>query len=116
VLVPLSKKRDFDRVFSHGRGFRRGPFLLIALPNALGTVRLGIAIPKRLVPLATRRNRMRRLIRAVVLANAERCASHDAVLLLKGKVEIPMRESGASLRKQIDDLIIRAFGDRSERT
>jgi len=115
VLVPLSKKKDFDRVFSGGRALRRDPFVLIALPNALGTVRLGIAIPKRLVPLATRRNRVRRLIRAGVSANMERCASHDIIVLLKAKVEVAMSESGTPLHKQIDALLLAAFRDGGKR-
>lgn len=41
----------------------RPPLLLLARPNTLGYARLGLAISKRHVKLATRRNQVKRVIR-----------------------------------------------------
>ena len=58
----IASKHEFARVFDHGKVVVRGPLKAIGLATDLGRPRLGIVMPRR-VGLATRRNRIKRLIR-----------------------------------------------------
>lgn len=61
----LTKPREFERVLSGGNRIKAwsGRFDLKYTLNELGTARLGYVVPKRYTPLATERNRLKRLIR-----------------------------------------------------
>ena len=87
ALERLTRKRDFERILSLGKASRKNGLTVLALPNELGCIRLGISIPKRLVPLATRRNLLRRLIRKNVRSNADSLVPLDIMVILKAKTD-----------------------------
>ncbi len=62
----LKKKKDFERVFKNGKGFREGFLFLKIIPNNLGINRFGFMVGKRLSKRATVRNRVRRKISEIV--------------------------------------------------
>lgn len=67
-LGRLRKGREFDHVYEKGT-VSSGPFFVIrALPNELDGARAGFAVGKKLVPLATRRNLVRRRLRGALRA------------------------------------------------
>ena len=74
----------YDALFADGRR-RDGEFLqLLFLPARLGaTGRAGYAIPKKLLPSAVDRNRIRRVLREAVRAARPPVAAYDVVLRLK---------------------------------
>jgi len=62
----LSRSRDFDKVYRHGRSTSTRFFTLHAFPreDASSEPRLGLAIPKS-VGSAVKRNRLKRMLREV---------------------------------------------------
>jgi ribonuclease P protein component len=73
----------YDALFAEGRR-RDGEFLqLLFLPARLAPGRAGYAIPKKVLPLAVDRNRIRRVLREAVRAARPPVAAYDVVLRLK---------------------------------
>ncbi len=63
IVNRLRRKQDFDRVWRAGQeGYASGLRVRWA-PGCPGVVRVGIIVSKRVHKLATRRNRLRRVIR-----------------------------------------------------
>ena len=67
-------------MFKDGRRARALPFVIIALPNTLSGPRLGIAIAKRLVPRATDRNYLKRIVRESFRHNLPNLGAVDVVV------------------------------------
>ena len=87
----------------------RGPSIVLNAAPAPGTVsRLGIALTRRLVPLATQRNRFRRLVRDVFRRHEVKNKGLDCVVALRkplaGLESAPLR---AELRELFDQLTTR---------
>ena len=64
----LSGKKAFDRVFAEGRVFRGKAVVVRSLANGLAYSRLGLSVGRKVGP-ATRRNRVKRLIREAYRLN-----------------------------------------------
>lgn len=87
----LSRSRDFDAVYRHGRSVSTRFLVLYAFPRQAdddGTPRLGLAVSRKVGP-AVERNRVKRQLReAFDLLGTEIRASHDYVLIVRpGLVE-----------------------------
>lgn len=65
-----------------GRLVRAPRLTLYSLPNGLASARLALIIPKRLVPLAVARNRIRRVIRESFRLHQPRIGTRDCVVRL----------------------------------
>ncbi len=61
----LKKARDFGKVFREGRRYFSPHFALYVRKNSLSVARLGVSISKAHFRLATRRNRLRRVAKAL---------------------------------------------------
>lgn len=62
----LKKKRDFERVFKEGSGFKEDFLYLKIIGNGLKSSRFGFAISKKFSKKATTRNQIKRRIRELV--------------------------------------------------
>ena len=83
----LLLKADFSAVFNKPNGrFSTNPLRLLYRKNDLGLSRIGIIIPKKIVRLATSRNRHKRLIKEQFRLAKERLPNVDTVLLLNKRV------------------------------
>ncbi len=83
----LLLKSDFSAVFKEANGrFSTNPLRLIYRKNDLGLSRIGIVIPKRIVKLATSRNRHKRLIKEQFRLVKECLPNVDMVFLLNKRV------------------------------
>jgi len=83
----LLLKADFSAVFNKPNGrFSTNPLRLLYRKNDLGLSRIGIIIPKKIVRLATSRNRHKRLIKEQFRLVKECLPNLDIVLLLNKKV------------------------------
>jgi ribonuclease P protein component len=81
----------------------RSPHLsLYSLPNEVDCARLALVIPKRLVPLAVARNRIRRLVREAFRLNQSSLGATDCVVRL---VRAPGTEP--ITRLEIETLLLR---------
>lgn len=63
----LKKKKDFERVFKEGKGFKEDFLFLKYAPNHLKVSRCGVVVSQKVSKKATVRNKVKRRIRAVVL-------------------------------------------------
>ena len=87
----LKSTRDFQKVFKEGRKVVSSHFVLYSLSNRLGDSRLGISISSRNIPLSTRRNRIKRIVREFWrLRKPDYKDDKDSVLIVKkGTGELP---------------------------
>jgi ribonuclease P protein component len=93
----LRKTDEFSSVF-HFRCRHRGQLLEVSAgPNDLGIARLGLIVPKRVLPGAVGRNRLRRLIREWFRQNQDIAKGLDIIARL-------MRTSGTDT---LDETVLR---------
>ena len=78
----LLDKRAFDRVFAKPKRISMGPFLLLVRKSNQQASRLGLAIAKKRVNLASDRNRIKRHIRE---SFRQANLSHVDIVALSGK-------------------------------
>jgi len=62
----LTKKKDFERVFKQGRGFKQGFLYLKFLKNNLGVSRFGFIVGKNFSKKAVERNKIKRRLREII--------------------------------------------------
>ncbi len=60
--------------------------LVIALSNNKPYARLGLAVSKRNVPLATHRNRLKRIVRESFRRHQKQLQGHDILVLVKKNI------------------------------
>ncbi len=65
----LKKNFEFKKVRDKGASYRDGVFVLSIFKNGMGRHRLGLSIGSAKIPLASRRNRLKRLIKEAVRLN-----------------------------------------------
>ena len=83
----LLLKTDFSAVFRKPNGrFSASPLNMLYRKNDLGFSRIGIIVPKKVVRLATSRNRYKRVIREQFRLNKRCIPNVDIVLLLNKRV------------------------------
>ncbi|MEW5870017.1 MAG: ribonuclease P protein component [Chloroflexota bacterium] len=79
----LARSNDFQRVRRFGRSYAHPLVVLVALPNTIGQTRFGV-VAGRAVGNAVRRNRAKRLLRAVLQPNlAEIAPGWDVILIAR---------------------------------
>ncbi|SFF25250.1 ribonuclease P protein component [Fontimonas thermophila] len=79
----LSKPGDFDTAFERGRRIQERHLTAIVVANALGHPRLGLAIARKSVALATQRNRIKRVIRESFRMHQHELGALDIVILAR---------------------------------
>ncbi len=83
----LLHKEDFSAVFRNPNGrFSDDPLRMLYSKNGLGLSRIGIIVPKKIVRLATSRNRYKRVIKEQFRLVKESLPNVDIVLLLNKQV------------------------------
>lgn len=79
----LTSKQDFTRVFDQASRFSNGGLTSLVRRNDLDHARLGLAIAKRNVKLASGRNRIKRLVREGFRHHLERLCGLDIIFLVR---------------------------------
>ncbi len=104
----LSRSRDFDTVYRHGRSTSTRFFTLYVFPREESAeVRLGLAIPKS-VGTAVTRNRLKRTLREV-WRTKERPSGFDFVLVARpGLAEATESHGFSWLSERVDEVIGKA--------
>jgi ribonuclease P protein component len=111
----LSRSRDFDAVYRHGRSVSTRFLVLYWFPREGGTdavaeePRLGLAVPKA-VGTAVVRNRMKRRLRAAFRARlADVPQGHDYVLVVRpGLAEAAETRGFDWLGERVDEVLGKA--------
>lgn len=76
---------DIAALFAGGRAVRRPGFTVLLRTNGLGIPRLSVIVPKRTVPRAVNRNRLKRRLREWFRIHQGRLGSQDISIRLTGK-------------------------------
>ncbi len=106
----LSRSRDFDNVYRHGRSTSTRFFTLHTFPreDADNEPRLGLAIPKS-VGTAVKRNQLKRMLREV-WPMKDRRSGFDYVLVARpGLVEAVETRGFDWLCERVDEVMERAI-------
>lgn len=102
----LSRSRDFDNVYRHGRSTSTRFFTLHAFPreDAESEPRLGLAIPRG-VGSAVKRNRLKRMLREVWPLK-QRKSGFDYVLVVRPGLSEAVESHGFDwLSEQVDEVM-----------
>jgi len=87
-----------ERVLKEGRGRSAGVLKLQYCQNGLAFVRLAQVVPKRLVPRAVDRNRIRRTVREAFRVEQSRWAGYDCVVRFRGPYDRAVDHRALALR------------------
>lgn len=94
----LTVKRAFDRVFRDGVRSSDPAFTVLAAHNDQPAPRLGLAVSRKTSRLATRRNRIKRIVRESFRLAAATLPAADVVVIAKPPADAA---SGADLRESL---------------
>lgn len=108
----LSRSRDFEAVYRHGRSFASRYLVLYWFPREdddAGDPRLGLAVPKSLGSAVTR-NRLKRQLREAWRAGLERVPpGRDYVLVARTGLPEAVEARGLEwLSERVDEVLRRA--------
>jgi ribonuclease P protein component len=102
---------SFGPLLGPGRKARGELAVVHAGAGRPGASRLGIALTRRLVPLATDRNRVKRLVREIFRRHRVKTAGVDCVVTLRGKWHAgDARALDAEIRGLFDQIAARPAG------
>ncbi len=79
----LLLKKDFDCVFENPKRTKDSNFTVLYKKNSKNYPRLGLIISKKNCKLASKRNRLKRIIRESFRNNISKLKGHDIVVLNK---------------------------------
>jgi len=82
-IVVLAEKLNFDRVFSSSTVSEDKYFAVFYTPNKAPRSRVGVATAKRIVNKATKRNKLKRLIKNSFLSDLRCERGFDVVVRIK---------------------------------
>lgn len=81
----LQQAEDFQQTFRLGNKHKQGGLIVYTKLNGLAYARLGLAIAKKIIPGATSRNRLKRLIRESFRLNQHRLPDVDIVIVVTSR-------------------------------
>jgi ribonuclease P protein component len=82
--VRMRDAGDFTRAFECGGRLTEGPFTAVIADSKNATPRLGLAVPRKAVPLAAQRSRVKRQVRESFRHCADRLPHVDIVIVARG--------------------------------
>jgi len=100
----LKKTKDFQGVFSKGKGFREGNLFLKVGVGSEGTTKFGIVVSKKVAKQAVVRNRIRRLLKEALRQEAEyiKEGAHAAIVVFPGFQEESFQEVQKSVHRLLE--------------
>ncbi|MDX1609595.1 MAG: ribonuclease P protein component [Halofilum sp. (in: g-proteobacteria)] len=112
----LVRPDDFRRVFAQPIRFGDRYLTVLARPNDVGAARLGLAVSRRRIGSAVRRNLFKRIVRERFRHWRDRLGGHDLVVMPKpAAAEAPRAQLRASIDRQWGLLERRSAGGRDPR-
>lgn len=103
ITSRLRRPEQFRLALRSRRRNRGDWFTLSASPNSAGHVRLGIVVPRRVVPRAVDRNRLKRLVREAFRRMSSELAALDLVIQVHGPA--PNRLQAGAARAELVRLL-----------
>jgi len=99
VINRLTRPEEFKHVFSSKQRSSDKSLLILARKNGTDQARLGLAVPKKHIPKAVDRNRLKRIIRETFRLRQKTTQGMDVVVVVKGSLKINSKMIGAELIK-----------------
>jgi ribonuclease P protein component len=96
--------RDYSAAFEGGKRLREALFDFVLLQRPAAPARLGLAVSKKVSPLATQRNRLKRQIRESFRANAARLPCADIIVIPR---VASAKADNVALRRELERLWLR---------
>jgi len=102
----LKKKKDFEKVYKEGKGFKQDFLFLKAMENDLEDTRIGIVVSAKVAKKATERNLIKRRLREILRKKLEEIKPGlDIVIItLKG---ISKETSFRTIEEAVDKLLLK---------
>ncbi len=97
----LRRPAEFKRAYAQGRRLGNEMFTVNAVPNGLGSARLGMSVAARNLKAAVARNRIRRLIRESFRTHLRGLPAFDLVIGVRAAV---LEADNARVRERLDAL------------
>ena len=82
----LNTQAQFKQVFNAGKKYTTQDFLILVTSNLRTKPRLGLAVSKKHICLATRRNRVKRIIRETFRRHINSLPGLDIVVLVNKRI------------------------------
>ena len=102
----LRNKKDFDRVFKKGKGYKQVFLFLKVLDNDLGFNRFGIIVSKKISNKAVVRNKVKRRLREILKKKIERIKKGlDIVFLTNSGIE---KQSFEDIEQEVEEILKKA--------
>lgn len=101
----LKRPEEFKKVFASKRRSSDKFFLILASYNSLNRARLGLAVPKKHIPAAVERNRLKRIIREHFRLNQEKLKGNDIVVVVRNKVAANINDIETVLIRHLNKII-----------
>lgn len=83
----LKQAIDYDKVFQRAKRSSYGGLIVLTAANSIGHPRLGLAIAKKHLKLATQRNQLKRLIRTSFQQHYTTLSAIDIVVLSRTDIQ-----------------------------
>lgn len=87
------KQAQFKKVFTNGSRVRGKGLTVVFAKNAAGPANVGIAVPKAVIGLSTRRNRIKRLLREAYRLNKAKIKPGLDIVIIAGRPFSSFREA-----------------------
>ncbi len=101
----FTSQGSFAPILRGGRKFRGEHLVVHALLVAPGPSRIGVALARRLVPLAVERNRVKRIVREAFRRHGVKHEGLDCIVALRGKLDsVPRRQLAQEFARLLDEL------------
>lgn len=101
----LKRPEEFKKVFASKRRSSDKFFLVLASYNSLNKPRLGLAVPKKHIPGAVERNRLKRIIRENFRLNQEKLKGNDIVVVVRNKIAVNIKNIETVLARHLNKFI-----------
>ena len=81
--IILPEKLNFELIFSSPNTSEDNFFAVYCAPNKVSTNRIGVSVAKRIINKATKRNRLKRLVKKSFLSHFKNKSGTDVVIRVK---------------------------------
>jgi ribonuclease P protein component len=100
----LKRPEEFAAVFSSSKRSSDKFFLFLTINNSTNIARLGLAVPKKNISGAAKRNRVKRIIRESFRLQKERLKGKDVVVFVKKQFDTKQAKIEQTLAKHWDEI------------